>query len=140
MDEMWCYETTDAYRMLEAIWSVPHSDVKALKHNLHLYYLACCRSIWTLLPQEDSRWGVETGERIASGEIDDEELRIIKYWVEGAAFNIDCDCEPEESIAQIVEDVSRMPKQQLRSMLHPHDVDWNIEPREKRIAVESPEL
>lgn len=135
MDEFWWYESTDAYRMLEALWELPHRDVRALEYKLHGYYLACCHAIWELLPDEDSRWGVETAERYLAGEIDAKELNRINYDVEGAAFNIDYNCEPE-MIERWVEQVRSMPEQRLRAMLHPPGAKWNIEPREllKRAA------
>ncbi len=135
MDELWWYETTDAYRMLEALWRQPHRDVRILKYNLHRYYLACCRAIWELIPDEDIRWGIEIGEQYLVGEIDAKELNRINYYVEGAAFNIDYNCDPE-AIEQWVDQLRSMPKQHLRVLLHSHETNWDIEPREllKRAA------
>src|SRR5262245_21057460 len=70
-------------------------DRDLLERRLHTYYLACCRRIWRLLPQEASRRGVELGEQYLAGQISAEELDRANYHVEGAAFNIDYNSEPE---------------------------------------------
>ena len=56
-------EADDAPRMIEALWHSHRGDVASLQRQLHRYYLASCRAIFRLLPQEASRRGIEMAER-----------------------------------------------------------------------------
>jgi hypothetical protein len=89
-----------------------------LERQLHRYYLACCRAIWRLLPQEDSRRGIEVAERYVDGLATGKELSEVDYFVEGAAFNIDYNCDPEE-VKQMVDEVEAIPREELQQFLHP---------------------
>ena len=100
-----------------------------LERQLHRYYLACCRAIWMLLPQEESRRGVEIGEQYLLGQITDEELNRLNWHVEGAAFTIDYNCKPEE-IAIWVEKVRQLSPSELGALLHPTRTTWDINERE----------
>jgi hypothetical protein len=149
MNEAEWIDSNDAGAMLEFLWlcqgiqpcaidlrsdgkfSEPdprQSDFASLERQLHQFYLACCRAIWKLLPQEESRRGVELAERYLDGKVTDEELSKYNWYVEGAAFNIDYNCKPE-AIRRWVEEVRRIPEMELRSMLHPPDAALAIEPR-----------
>jgi hypothetical protein len=106
-----------------------------LDRALHGYYLACCRGIWKLLPQEASRRGVERAEQFLAGMVSGEELRKHNWDVEGAAFCIDYNTDPE-AIGHWVAEVQAVPEAELQSMLHPPGTIHEIEPREllKRAA------
>ena len=101
--------------------------------NLHRFYLACCRSIWPLFPQESSRRGVELAEQWLDGDTTTEELNKFNYYVEGAAFTIDYNTEPNkigEWVALLRSNDS------YRQLLHPPEIADQLEPREilKRAA------
>lgn len=95
MTEAEWLNSNDAYCMLKALWQIPQHDLSKLQRQLHRYYLACGRAIWRLLPQEDSRLGIEVGEQYLAGKVNDKELNRVNWYVEGAAFTIDYNTEPE---------------------------------------------
>ncbi len=111
------------------------SDTADLDRALHRFYLASCRGIWKLLPQEESRRGVEMAEQWLAGAVSDEELSKYNWHTEGAAFCIDYNTAPDD-IARWVADVRALPAAALRSMLHPPGTADEVEPREllKRAA------
>jgi hypothetical protein len=106
-----------------------------LDRQLHRYYLASCRAIWRLLPQEASRRGVELAEQYLTGKATSEELNKFNWDVEGAAFNIDYNVDAE-AINTWIEEVRAIPEAEFRSMLHPPEIALAIAPREllKRAA------
>jgi hypothetical protein len=144
----------DAGAMLEYIWvchdvqpcdiglrfdgdmrNVDMSDsaVAILERRLHRYYLASCRAIWKLLPQEESRRGVEVAERYLMGKATDQEFRKAEYEAEGAAFNIDYNVDPD-AIERWVEQVRVIPKQELQLLLHPPTLVIELRELLKRAA------
>ncbi|MEW6126851.1 MAG: hypothetical protein AB1757_07410 [Acidobacteriota bacterium] len=100
-----------------------------LERKLHRYYLACCRAIWRLLPQEESRRGIEVAERYVDGLATDEELNKADWHVEGAAFNIDYNCDPN-AIEKWIEEVQAIPRDELSAMIHPIEEIADVSPRE----------
>src|SRR5262249_24850362 len=76
--------------MDEAAWlncTDPRKMLKFLRDNasdrkLRLFAVACCRRIWSLLPDERSRKVVEVGEHYADGVVSEHELDVT---VEAAA-------------------------------------------------------
>lgn len=85
---------------------------------LHQFYLAACRGIWKLLPQEASRRGIELAEQFLAGVATAEVVSEYNWQTEEAAFVIDYNSAPEE-IARWVAEVRALPAAELRSMLHP---------------------
>lgn len=63
---------------------------------VHRFYLASCREIWCLLPDKETRKGVEIAEKWLDGDVADVELNACDYLVEGAAFGIDYKTSPDE--------------------------------------------
>jgi hypothetical protein len=104
--------STDAPAMLEALWEASGGDEVVLVPMLHRYFVACCRRIWRLLPQEASRRGIEVAERYLAGKATDEELSEVNWHVEGAAFNIDYNCE-REAIERWVAEVRAIPEDEM---------------------------
>ena len=100
-----------------------------LDRALHRYYLASCRAIWDLLPQEASRRGVELAEQFLEGAVSADDVSEYNWHVEGAAFCIDYNVDPE-AIDRWIAEVRGLPESKLRSMLHPTEVAWEIEPRD----------
>lgn len=94
-------------------WSGEEADLDRL---LYRYCLACCRRIWRLLPQEESRSGVEVAERFLNGLATRDELRRAEWLAEAAAFTFDQDSDPE-AIARWCDQVSRIPPEELAAML-----------------------
>ena len=99
---------------LRANWT---GDSDLLERRLHTYYLACCRLIWRLLPQDASRRGVELGEQYLAGRISAAELDHAEYEVEGAAFNIDYNCEPN-NIERWAREIEALSRSDLERMLN----------------------
>jgi hypothetical protein len=118
--------TDDTPRMIGALREVRKNDPADLELELQRYYLACCRAIWRLLPQEESRNGVVVAERRLAGEVSDEEFYRAEYECEGAAFNIDYNCDPV-AIQLWIEQTQAISKAELRAMLHPPDAVDQIE-------------
>ncbi len=156
MTEAEWYHSDDAGAMLDFLWQLqgvlPHytdlrlgGDVKdddalarpaaVLDRALHRFYLISCRGIWKLLPQEESRRGVEMSELWLSGTITDQELSKYNWHVEGAAFRIDYNAVPED-IERWVAEVRALPEADLQSMLHRSETTDAVEAREllKRAA------
>jgi hypothetical protein len=126
------WETSnDALEMLKAVrgkWR----DQDALHRRLRRYYLACCQAIWPLLPQLASRRGVEVGERYLDGGATEQEVHDAEWDAEGAAFNIEFNCDPA-AIAGWVRDVEALAPECLSSLLHiPEARAW--EPRKVLMA------
>jgi hypothetical protein len=97
--------------------------------SLHRFYLASCRSIWPLLPQEASRRGVELAEQFLAGATTAAEVSAYNWETEGAAFVLDYDTAPDD-IARWVAGVRALPTDELRAMLHPPETADEVEPRE----------
>jgi hypothetical protein len=114
---------------------LPQGDPTGLDRALHRYYLASCRGIWRLLPQEASRRGVELAEQFLAGSVSGEDVSEYNWHVEGAAFCIDYNTLPVD-IERWVAEVRALPAAELRSMLHPPEAADEIELREllKRAA------
>jgi hypothetical protein len=108
----------DVRSMLPVLRKQWRGDQETLEKKLHRYYVACCRAIWPLLPQQGSREGVEVAERYLDGEATREELLKVDYEVEGAAFNLDYHVNPR-GIRLWVKAARGISKNKLRSMLHP---------------------
>jgi hypothetical protein len=106
-----------------------------IDRTLHRFYLASCRGIWKLMPQRESRRGVEMAEQWLAGKVSAEELSDYNYYVEGAAFCIDYNTAPED-IAGWVGEIRALSGPELTSMLHPPKIADEIELREllKRAA------
>jgi hypothetical protein len=150
MTEAEWHRSEDAGAMIDFLWQQqgvsPHrTDVRFggdgrgneappdakvdLDRALHRFYLASCRGIWKLLPQEESRRGVELAEQWLAGTVSDEDLSKFNWYVEGAAFCIDYNTAPTDIECWITE-VQALPGAELRSMLHPPEAVDDIEPRE----------
>ncbi|HEY1191037.1 MAG TPA: hypothetical protein VGE74_25615 [Gemmata sp.] len=103
-----------------------------LTRALHRFYLASCRGIWPLLPQEASRRGVELAEQFLAGAVAAESVNEYNWHTEGAAFRIDYAAAPGdvEAIAQWIVEIQALPAGELRAMLHPPETADEVEPRE----------
>lgn len=88
-----------------------------LDPRIHKYYLACCRKIWPLLLQEDSRKGVEMAEQFLEGKVTAQELKDYNWNTEGAAFSIAYNTEPE-NIEKWIQQINAIPRKRLESMLN----------------------
>ena len=78
----------DALGMLWAVYRRRRDD-PAVDRRIQRYYLACCRGIWELLPQEGSRHGVEVAERCAGGKATTDEVAVACRGVVGAVNYFD---------------------------------------------------
>jgi hypothetical protein len=142
MNEAEWLSSDDAGAMLEFLFHrrVPMAERErnSLTRSLHRFYLASCRGIWPLLPQEASRRGIELAEQFISGETTVENVREYNWHTEGAAFRIDYAAAEGDmdAVAGWVAEVEALPAQELRAMLHPLRTADEIEPREllKRAA------
>jgi hypothetical protein len=76
----------DPLAMLNSLHADWQGDEAGLVRLTHRYLLACCRAIWTLLPMEASRKGVEVAERYIEGQATAEEFHLAEWQAEGAAF------------------------------------------------------
>ena len=106
-------------------WRGEEADLDRL---LHRYCLACCRRIWRLLPQEESRAGIEVAERLVDGLATRDEFARAEWLAEGAAFTIDQDSE-HESIASWCDEVSRIPPEEFDAMIQSPRPGDDLSPR-----------
>jgi len=106
-------------------WRGEEADLDRI---IQRYCLACCRRIWPLLPQEESRAGVEVAERFIDGLATRDEFARAEWLAEGAAFAFDFDTEPE-SIARWCDEVSRLPPEELSAMIHSPRPEDDLSPR-----------
>jgi hypothetical protein len=72
---------------------------------------------------------VEVAERYLEGEATDDELKEIDWDVEGAAFNIDYNCD-RAAIEGWVEEGRAIPEAEHRAMLHPPGAAAEVDTRE----------
>ncbi|WP_331156140.1 hypothetical protein [Steroidobacter sp.] len=125
----------DAGAMLEYLFHQRRNSYngagEGLTRSLHRFYLASCRGIWPLLPQEASRKGVELSEQFLAGKATAEQLSEYNWHTEAAAFRIDyADADDDMDVARWVAEVKALPAQELRAMLHPPSAADEAEPRE----------
>jgi hypothetical protein len=118
----------NAPAMLKALWDTAGGDEAALVPVLQRYLLACCRRIWRLLPQESSRRGVEVAELFLAGAATAEELKKANWHCEGAAFNIDYNCDPS-AIQHWVAMVRDIPPSEMASVLNPPGAAVEVDER-----------
>ena len=119
----------DVPRMLEAIRANWRGDETELDLKLKRYYLLCCRAIWKLLLQENSRNGVLVAERYLDGLASKDEFYKAEYYAEGAAFNLDYNCDPA-GIEKMVEQFLEIPNDEIRTVIYSIDELGDISPQE----------
>lgn len=102
--------------MLQWLRQERPDGVDALRRLLARYYLARGRRIWRLLPHPDSRRGVEFGEQLLEGRIQENACREVETWVEGAALEFDFNSIPE--IPRWCREVAHLPDESLMPLLH----------------------
>lgn len=110
-------ESTDVPRMLRWFCQQWTGDPADLARLLARYYLACCRRIWPLLPQPESRAAVEVGEQVLDGRVTPKHYLDAERAAEGAAINLQFGCEPE-SVARWCRVVANIPDHEMRALLH----------------------
>jgi hypothetical protein len=76
---------TDPYRMLDSLDLVAAGDRK-----LQLFAAACCRRIWSLLPDDTCRQGIDVAEGYADKLLDRNEVQRMREAVD-AAWRVDAD-------------------------------------------------
>jgi hypothetical protein len=119
----------DVPKMLDTIIANWTGSEAELELKLKRYYLLCCRAIWKLLPQEDSRTGIEIAELYLDGLASKDELDKAEYNAEGAAFNLDYNCDPA-GIEKTVEQFLAIPEDELRAIIHSFDKLAGVSPQE----------
>ncbi len=90
-----------------------------LKYELPLYqfYLESCSNIWDLLPQEESRKGIELAQEFASGKVSWDAVSEYNWHTEGAAFFIEYNSNPDK-IAVWCKDVESIPQKKINKMIN----------------------
>ena len=86
--------------------------------TIHRFYLAVCRKIWPLLPDDETQKGVAVAEKWLDGDVPSSALNDCDYYVEGAAFGIDYKSSPDE-LNRWISTIDAIPESELRAMLHP---------------------
>lgn len=139
----------DPVAMLEEIranWRGEEADLVRLTHR---YLLACCRAIWTLLPMEASRRGVEVAERYIQGRATPDEFSQAEFQAEGAAFFLDpfewepdeedpeakgirlrYEAERKERIEPLVRAVEALPAEEICRMVRTTGDEFDLAPRQ----------
>jgi len=107
------FQCNDAAIMIQYLWTrepfhsiaekfknYPNSedftDYQNITLPLYKYYLACCREIWLLLPQEESKKGIRLAEQYIDGRVSWDKISEYNWDVEAAAFTFEYDSEPEK--------------------------------------------
>ena len=93
-------------------------DAGDFETQLHRFYVACCQSIWKLLPDSSSRNGIDIAEKWLDGTASDSELNQCNWTSEGAAFGIDYKTAPDQLEDWILK-VDAIPKNELKLILAP---------------------
>ena len=105
---------SDITQMLSVLWN--KYDESELVPVLHEFLLKCARNIEVLLPQKDSIRGIEFGEKYLAGEVDEKVLSDENWAVEGAAFCIDYNIEPN-MIKSWIKQVDSILKDDIEELL-----------------------
>lgn len=79
-----------------------------------------------MLSQGGSRQGVEVAERYLTGTASLDELKAVGWYVEGDAFNLDYNSDPE-AIQRMVDEVRAIPPSDMAAMLHPPGVPLDVD-------------
>ena len=139
----------DPTTMLKALRASWRGEEAALVRLTHRYLLACCRAIWTLLPLEASRRGVEIAERLIDGRATREEYGLAEWEAEGAAFFLEpfeyepageapearedrlrYEADRRALIGPMAKEVEAMPPEELRRLVRLEATDEAISPRQ----------
>ena len=112
------HDSDDVPRMLETLREIHRGDHATLERKLQEYYVACCRSIWKLLPDKGSRRGIKVAERFLEGTAKNEHLVAIDGISEASAFLFDYGDEDDPTILRYVEQVRAIPEAEFRAMIH----------------------
>jgi hypothetical protein len=130
LDALWSPREPAFERFVSSTSAKEHSRLEAeLSRALHRYYLASCRAIWSLLPQQESRRGIELAEQLLSGVVSEADVQAYNPYVEGAAFCIDYNTKPD-AIDEWVAEVRAIPEAEWQFTLHPPESVREVEPRE----------
>ena len=105
----------DIQEMLSTLWKNYPEDI--LIPLLHRFFLKCARKIEILMPQRESLRGVEIGEKFLKGEVSIQCLSDENWAVEGAAFMIDQNTEPE-LIDHWIKDLESLPSEVIDNVLN----------------------
>lgn len=132
MTELQWNECDNSILMLEFLFNIQSGRSDSARHQmgcclsfdsdeqfemtLHRFYVASCRRIWRLLPDKETRKGVEIAEKFLDGYIPYTELNDCDYFVEGAAFGIDYKSSPDE-LKRWISGVDDFPKSDLFLLL-----------------------
>lgn len=100
INEEW-HTSSDALAMLEDLREHSLQKWEDLTPTLHRYFLACCKKIDHLLPQESIQAGLEGAVDFLDGKITSTELRRLEWHAEAAAFSIDYGLDSEKTRDQI---------------------------------------
>lgn len=112
-------QSSDIAQMLHVLWN-KHKEEELIP-IVHEFLLKCARNIEVLLPQKDSIRGIEVGEKYLSGGVDEKVLSDENWAVEGAAFCIDYNTEPE-MIQSWIKQVESVPKEKIEGILNGADI------------------
>jgi hypothetical protein len=122
------YINHEAIAMLNQLLEKWEDSEEAWDHLMKRYLFACGHAIWKLLLQEESRKGIEVAERFMIGLASYEEFELAEFKSEGAAFNLDYNCAPED-IKGWINDFKRIPREELSQMIHPVEAIKKYKPQ-----------
>lgn len=112
----------DAVSMLRNLWLDHGDEFIALIPSIQRFFLACCKEIKDLLPDEDQLEAVLAKEAWLDGALTDDELRYHEWAAEGAAFGIESpvDAKQHDERTAFVEahpELSKMSSEQAARVL-----------------------
>ncbi len=122
------FQSDDVALMLRWFRQEWRGAVADLDRLLQRYFLACCRRIWRLLPQEESRVGVEVAERYVNGLATPDDLHRAEWLAEAAAFQFEYDSDPE-AITSWCAEVSQISPEDRATMIHAPRPGDDLSPR-----------
>jgi hypothetical protein len=116
MTEQEWQTSNESGEMIRTLKQLYADDLLLLDRILQKYYLACCRAIWKLLPDEKSRQGIVVAERYLDRNASDDELDEADWYAEGAALAIEFKTHPQ--LQTWLTQVQTIPDEELRAMIH----------------------
>jgi hypothetical protein len=121
LDRLWVQRADSLNRIrhwFEGDQSIPPKEIHFFR-SLYGYFVSSCRAIWPLLPLAGSRRGIEVAEQFLAGLATVEDVYEANWNAEGAAFKIEAAVNRHGVIGKLVDPIETMPRDELRTMLHP---------------------
>ena len=123
------YHENEAIEILTKKYSSWIGSSREWMYFLWRYFLACAKAIWRLLPEEESRHGVEIAEKYMSGLVSEDEFWYDQFQCEEAAYQIEYDID-EVNISIWVKELEGVSQKELGELVHPSATIQKYKPKD----------